>query len=237
MPLPRLRFSAEDAKSPLLTTGLCPFALVNSNGALEFVKEAHGNLLILCLVTVTLTQQFATPLTYQRPRMLAAFVLYAPWLCFLTVSAPEPRFARAFLNVLRKPAMSLPILLFATVDAKSPLITATGRPGGRRPFALVNSNGAQNFVNEAHGNLLKTHYKPQRNCFCRGTNPMPRLSQSPGSSYRFSPHLLQCQSYFHQCPSCCLPISPSCCMPQNLVFPQSRHVTLVSHECSPTYSH
>lgn len=89
--------------------------------------------------------------------MLAAFVLYAPWLCFLTVSAPEPRFARAFLNVLRKPAMSLPILLFATVDAKSPLMTAAGRPGGRRPFALVNSNGAQNFVNEAHGNLPFTH--------------------------------------------------------------------------------
>ena len=45
--------------------------------------------------------------------------------------------------------MPLPLLGFTTVDAKSPLLTAF-----RCPFALVNSNGAQKFVNEAHGNLL-----------------------------------------------------------------------------------
>jgi hypothetical protein len=48
MPLPRLRFTTENAKSALLTTDhidRCPFSLVNSDEAHEFVKEAHGNLL------------------------------------------------------------------------------------------------------------------------------------------------------------------------------------------------
>ncbi len=60
MHLPILGFTTENAKSPLLTTGLCPFALVNFNGAQNFFNEAHGNLLILCLV---IYQFFATPLT------------------------------------------------------------------------------------------------------------------------------------------------------------------------------
>ncbi len=45
MPHPGLSFTTEDAKSAILTAGLCPFSLVNSNGAQNFVNEAHSNLL------------------------------------------------------------------------------------------------------------------------------------------------------------------------------------------------
>ncbi len=49
--------------------------------------------------------------------------------------------------------MSLPILGFATEDAKSAILTTFDHC----PFALVNSDQTQNSLNEAHDCLLFSH--------------------------------------------------------------------------------